>query len=48
VHAFVSSIFDCDLRAKRIASLADATVGALQGRSSPNLRFGLGMAEAWS
>ncbi len=28
---FVSSIFDCDLHAKRVASLADATVGALQG-----------------
>lgn len=31
VHDFVSSIFDCDLHAKRVASLADATVGALQG-----------------
>jgi hypothetical protein len=31
VHAFVSSIFDHDLHAKRVASLADATVGALQG-----------------
>jgi hypothetical protein len=31
VHAFVSSIFDYDLHAKRVASLADATVGALQG-----------------
>lgn len=31
VHDFVSSIFDYDLHAKRVASLADATVGALQG-----------------
>ncbi|MGB8930619.1 MAG: IS4 family transposase [Anaeromyxobacteraceae bacterium] len=31
VHAFVSSIFDHDLHEKRVASLADATVGALQG-----------------
>jgi len=31
VHDFVSSIFDCDLHAKRVHSLADATVGALQG-----------------
>jgi hypothetical protein len=31
VNAFVSSIFDYDLHAKRVASLADATVGALQG-----------------
>jgi len=31
VHDFVSSIFDHDLHAKRVASLADATVGALQG-----------------
>lgn len=31
VHDFVSSIFDDDLHAKRVASLADATVGALQG-----------------
>jgi hypothetical protein len=31
VHDFVSSIFDCDLHAKRVASLADATVGVLQG-----------------
>jgi hypothetical protein len=31
VHQFVSSIFDDDLHAKRVASLADATVGALQG-----------------
>jgi len=31
VHDFVSSLFDYDLLAKRVASLADATVGALQG-----------------
>jgi hypothetical protein len=31
VHDFVSSIFDYDLHAKRVDSLADATVGALQG-----------------
>jgi hypothetical protein len=31
VNAFVSSIFDYDLHAKRVASIADATVGALQG-----------------
>jgi hypothetical protein len=31
VHRFVSSIFDYDLHAKRVASLADATVGALPG-----------------
>jgi hypothetical protein len=31
VHDFVSSIFDYDLHAKRVQSLADATVGALQG-----------------
>lgn len=31
VHDFVSSIFDHDLHEKRVASLADATVGALQG-----------------
>jgi hypothetical protein len=31
VHNFVSSIFDYDLHAKRVQSLADATVGALQG-----------------
>ncbi len=31
VHDFVSCIFDYDLHAKRVASLADATVGALQG-----------------
>lgn len=31
VHEFVSSIFDADLHAKRVASLADATVGALEG-----------------
>lgn len=31
VHAFVSSVFDHDLHEKRVASLADATVGALQG-----------------
>ena len=31
VHDFVSSIFDYDLHAKRVASLANATVGALQG-----------------
>src|SRR5512145_1656706 len=31
VHDFVSSIFDHDLHAKRVRSLADATVGALQG-----------------
>ena len=31
VHAFVSSIFDHDLHEKRVASLADATVGALRG-----------------
>ncbi len=31
VHDFVSSIFDYDLHAKRVASLADATLGALQG-----------------
>ena len=31
VHAFVSAIFDHDLHEKRVASLADATVGALRG-----------------
>ncbi len=31
VHAFVSSTFDHDLHEKCVASLADATVGALQG-----------------
>ena len=31
VRGFVSSVFDYDLHAKRVASLADATVGALQG-----------------
>lgn len=31
MHDFVSSIFDYDLHAKRVASLANATVGALQG-----------------
>ncbi len=31
VHAFVASIFDHDLHEKRVASLADATVGALRG-----------------
>jgi hypothetical protein len=31
VHDFVSSIFDYDLHAKRVRSLADATIGALQG-----------------
>jgi len=31
VHDFVSSIFDYDFHAKRVASLADATVGALEG-----------------
>ena len=31
VYDFVSSIFDYDLHAKRVASLANATVGALQG-----------------
>ena len=31
VQAFVSSIFDHDLQEKRVRSLADATVGALQG-----------------
>ena len=31
VHDFVSSIFEHDLHEKRVASLADATVGALQG-----------------
>jgi hypothetical protein len=31
VDDFVSSIFDYDLHAKRVASLANATVGALQG-----------------
>jgi hypothetical protein len=30
-HDFVSSNFDYDLHAKRVRSLADATVGALQG-----------------
>ncbi len=31
VDAFISSIFDHDLHEKRVASLADATVGPLQG-----------------
>jgi hypothetical protein len=31
VHDFVWSIFDHDFHAKRVASLADATVGALEG-----------------
>jgi hypothetical protein len=31
VHNFISSIIDHDLHAKRVASLADATVGLLRG-----------------
>lgn len=46
VHEFVSSIFDCDLHAKRVASLADATVGALQGAQLAVSALGRALAVA--
>ncbi len=46
VHAFVSSIFDHDLHEKRVASLADATVGALQGAQLAVGALGRAMAVA--
>ena len=46
VHDFVSSIFDHDLHEKRVASLADATVGALQGARLAVAALGRAMAVA--
>jgi hypothetical protein len=46
VHDFVSSIFDYDLHAKRVASLADATVGALQGAQLAVSALGRALAVA--
>ncbi len=46
VHEFVSSIFGFDLHAKRVASLADATVGALQGAQLAVSALGRALAVA--
>ncbi len=46
VHDFVSSIFDYDLHTKRVASLADATVGALHGAQLAVSTLGRALAVA--
>jgi hypothetical protein len=46
VHDFVSSIFDHGLHAKRVASLANATVGALQGAQLAVSALGRALAVA--
>jgi len=46
VHDFVSSIFDHDLHEKRVASLADAKAGALQGARLPVGALGRALAVA--
>jgi hypothetical protein len=46
VHDFVSSIFDFDVHAKRVASLADAVVGALEGAQLAVSALGRALAVA--
>jgi hypothetical protein len=46
VHDFVSSIFGYDLHTKRVASLADATVGALHGAQLAVSTLGRALAVA--
>ena len=46
VHEFLSSLFADDLHAKRVLSLAHATLGVLQSASLAIHAIGLGMAEA--
>lgn len=46
VHRFLSGLFADDLHAKRVASLADATLGALHGASLAVSVIGAGLAAA--
>jgi hypothetical protein len=48
VHQFVSDLFADDLHAKRVSSLADATLGALRGASLAVSVIGAGLAAARS
>ena len=46
VHSFVDELFGADLHAKRVTSLANATVGTLQGSSLAVSAIGHGLALA--
>lgn len=46
IHRFVSSVFDFDLHAKRVQSLANAVVGALQGAQLAVAALGRALAIA--
>ena len=46
VHGFLSGLFADDLHAKRVSSLADATLGALRGASLAVSVIGAGLAAA--
>jgi hypothetical protein len=44
VHTFLSGLFDGDLHAKRVLSLANATLGVLRTASLAVHTIGLGLA----
>jgi hypothetical protein len=46
VHAFLSGLFDGDLHAKRVLSLANASVGVIRSGSLAVHAIGLGLAQA--
>ena len=46
VHAFLSGLFDGDLHAKRVLSLANASLGAIRSGSLAVHAIGLGLAQA--
>ena len=46
VHGFLQSVFDEDLHAKRVSSLADATLGVIASASLAIQTIGRGLAQA--
>src|SRR4051794_7497168 len=46
VHAFLSGLFDGDLHAKRVLSLANASLGVIRSGSLAVHTIGLGLAQA--
>ncbi len=46
VHTFLTGLFDCDLHAKRVLSLANATLGVIRTASLAVHTIGLGFAQA--
>src|ERR1700691_3328179 len=46
IHAFIGSVYGCDLHAKRVDSLAAATLGVMTGASLAVAMIGQALAQA--